>query len=36
MPPPPPAMVERLKQFSNPESRKESGKRLQESIIIAD
>lgn len=36
MPPPPPAMAERLKQFSNPESRKESGKGPQESIIIAD
>ena len=36
MPPPPPAMVERLKQVSNPESRKESGRGPQESIIIAD
>jgi hypothetical protein len=36
MPSPPPAMVERFKQFSNPESRGESGKGPQESIIIAD
>jgi hypothetical protein len=36
IPPPPPAMVERLKQCSNPEGRTESGNGPLESIIIAD